>query len=165
MRMELCGITALAVASVLVGCGDDDGDVPDPTAAACDEIDEAGDRIEAATARDDDAPRIELGGEPFTVALSDVEPTYVRIDIAEESAAVLLLGAEDAVSALYHGDEEEELVPAGPVEHCADDIPEHFDVDFHEAGTYFLELAPSAASTLWLVLADATGHGHEEHAD
>jgi hypothetical protein len=165
MRIELRWMAALTIAMALAGCGDDtqESAVADPAELACDEVDEAGDSIEASSQRDDSAPEIELGGEPYTVTLSDTEPTYVRVEITEDTAALLLLGTEDAVAALYHEDEEEDLESAGPAEHCADDIPEHFDIDFHEAGTYYVELAPSASSTVWLLLSDAAGHGPEEH--
>lgn len=165
MKIERPWIAVLALAGALMGCGSEDDEEegrPDPAELACEEIDEVGETIEAPTTRDDRAPEIELSGEPQTVTLSETEPTYVRIEIAEDTAAILLLGTEDAVAGLYHGDEEEELVSAGPVEHCAEDIPEHFDVDFHEAGTYYLELAPSAASTLWLLLSEAAGHADED---
>jgi hypothetical protein len=163
MKKELGWVAVLSVVAALVGCGDDEEEatVPDPAELACDEVDEAGEHIEASTERDDSAPEIELGGEPYTVALSDTEPTYVRIEISEDTPALLLLGTEDAVAALYHEDDEEELVSAGPAEQCADEIPEHFDIDFHEAGTYYVELAPSASSTVWLLLARADGHAED----
>lgn len=155
---------ALAVALALgAGCGSDhahDEGSPDPAELACEETAEEGTSLEAGSARDDSAPEIELGGEPYTVTVSDTAPTYVRVEIADHAVALLLVDAEDAVTALYHGDEEEELVSGGPVEACADDIPEHFDIDFHEAGTYYIELSPSAAGTVWLLLSDAAGHGH-----
>jgi hypothetical protein len=165
MKNELRWLAVLFVVAALVGCSDDEEEatVPDPAELACDEVDEVGEGIDASTARDVNTPEIELGGEPYTVALSDTEPTYVRVEISEDTPALLLLGTEDTVAALYHEDDEEELVSAGPVEQCADEIPEHFDVDFHEAGTYYIELAPSASSTLWLLLSGAEGHGDEGH--
>lgn len=164
MRSAPRWVLALAFAvAIAAGCGSgDEHGAGDPAELACDETTEAGTSIEAATTRDDAAPELELGGEPYTVALSETEPTYVRVEIAEDAAALLLLDTEDVVTALYHGDEEEELVAAGPVERCEEDIPEHFDVDFHESGTYYLELAPSAADTVWLLLLDAAGHGHDD---
>jgi hypothetical protein len=164
-----------ALALMLGACGDDDhdghdhdgaagaGSEEDPAALACEERDEAGDAITAATARDDSAPEIAIDGEPRTVTLPDGEAGYVRVEIEEDTLALLLLQAENVVTGLYHGDEEEELVSAAAVDACAQDIPEHFDVDFHEAGTYYLRLGPSALPEVWLLLADAEGHADHEH--
>jgi hypothetical protein len=165
MKNALRWAVVVAAVAALTGCGDDpeEAAAPDPAELACDEVDEAGESIEGSTERDESAPEIELGGEPYTVALSGSEPTYVRVEVSEDTPALLLLGTEDAVAALYHEDDEEELLSAGPAEHCADEIPEHFDVDFHESGTYYLELAPSASSTVWLLLSGAAGHADEGH--
>jgi hypothetical protein len=152
--------------SIFTACNgsDDEASLPDPAELACEETDEAGSEVTAATERDETAPEVEIGGEPYTVALSADEPTYLRVEVTEDTAAILLLGTEDAVTALYHEQEEEELSSAGPDEFCADEIPEHFDVDLHEPGTYFIELAPSAQPEVWLLLLNAEGHGHDhEH--
>jgi hypothetical protein len=165
MNIKSRWILGMALSLALgAGCGSDDEHEhheDDPAVLACDETSEEGTSATASTTRDDSAPELELDGEPYAITVSDSEPTFVRIEIAEDTAALLLVDTEDAVSALYHEDEEEELVSAGPVDACADDLVEHFDVDFHEAGTYYLELSPSAAGTLWLLLRDAAGHGHE----
>lgn len=152
---------ALAFALSAVGCGGDDTQaLPDPAELACAEVDEAGSPITASLERDETAPEIEVGAEPYAVTLSPDASTYVRIVVDADTPAILLLGAADVVTALYHEQEEEELTSAGADEFCADEIPEHFDVDLHQAGTWFVELAPSAVDEVWLLLSAAEGHAH-----
>jgi hypothetical protein len=181
-RSVLCWLAASILTFAVAACGDDHdhhdsddhdhdhdgaagaGGGDDPAVLACAERDEAGESLTASSAPDESAPALEIDGEPRTVALPDGEAGYVRVEIGEDTFALLLLEAENVVTGLYHGDEEEELISAGPVDPCADDIPEHFDVDFHEAGTYYVRLGPSALPEVWLVLADGAGHGDDDHS-
>lgn len=160
MRIACCLLTAAVASSA---CGGDDAHEPaDPAQLACDETDEAGTEIAASTARDETAPEIEIGAEPYAVALSASDRTYVRIEADEDTEAILLLGAEHVVTALYHEDAEEEIASAGANASCPDEIPEHYDLELHEPGTYFIELAPSAVDSVWLLLSGAAGHGHSD---
>ena len=144
--------------STLFGCASEEA-VEDPEAHACEHVTEAGTAVTAA-ADTASAPGISVGEEPYTVALVDGAAGYVSIEISEDTPALLFLGTAGVASNLWHGDEEEGLPEGAPSEACADDIPEHFDLDFHEAGTYYLELGPAAVTDVWLLLTSAEGHAH-----
>lgn len=154
---------ALLALATLLACGDDDlasEAKEDPAEHACEQTDEAGDRVSAGADRDDSAPRIELGDEPVTVELAGDEPRYLRVEVDEDTPVLLFASAENVVTGLFHGDEEEEIDAAGPNELCEQDIPEHFDLDLHEPGTYYLQLGPSALDKVWILLVGAEGHAH-----
>jgi len=158
-RCAQCVLTALL--GCCAACGDDgNAEPPDPAEAACVEVDEAGHPITASSTRDDAAPEIEIGAEPYAVRVSPDDPTFVRVEVAEDTAALLLVDTTDAVAALYHGPDEEPLESAGADEFCPEEIPEHFDLDLHQPGTYFIELGPSAVPEVWLLLSGAEGHAH-----
>jgi hypothetical protein len=151
--------------ALLVACGDDDGDAhshgdQDPAEHACEHAMESGTELEGSAERDDSAPRIELGDEPYTITLAQDAARYVRLEIEEDTAVILFANEEDVVTGLYHEDEEESLVSAGANDHCEDEIPEHFDLDLQEAGTYYLALGPSTLSEAWIMVTEAEGHAH-----
>jgi hypothetical protein len=158
----------LLASLLLASCGSDDAtpddhdqtEEEDPAEHACVLGSDEGESITAGEQRGASAPEIELGHAPFTVALSEDAPSYLRIEASEDTPAVLFVSAADVVTGLYHEDDEEALDSAGPNPFCDDDIPEHFDLDLHEAGTYYLELAPSALSEVWIMLVEAEGHAH-----
>jgi len=157
----LCLICALAP---VLACGDNDpkpdAEHEDPAEHACEHTGESGDAVSAGAERDASAPEIELGDDPYTVALRDGEPGYVRIEVDEDTPVLLFASAANVVTSLYHEDEEEEIDGAGANEFCDDDIPEHFDLDLHEPGTYYLQLGPSALDEVWILVTEAEGHSH-----
>jgi hypothetical protein len=158
-------ILSLFALMPLLACADDDptpdAEHEDPAEHACERTAEAGRKLMAGTARDDSAPRIELGDEPVTVELaSSDEPSYVRVEVDEDTPALLFTSAENVLTGLFHEDDEEEIDAAGANEFCEDDIPEHFDLDLHEPGTYYLQLGPSALDEVWILLTAAEGHAH-----
>jgi hypothetical protein len=133
----------------------------DPEVHACEHVSEGGTAITAG-ADTASAPGIAVGDEPYTVTLVDSAPGYLSIEISEDTPALLFMGTADVAATLWHGEEEEGLPDPAPNDLCPDDIPEHFDLDFHEAGTFYLELGPAAVSDVWLYLSSAEGHAHEE---
>lgn len=155
--------TTFLLFAMLTACGDDESEPnagEDPAEHACEHVTEEATELTAGEARDETAPRVELGEEPYSIALDDSEPRYVRFEIDEHAEAILFASAEDVVTGLYHEDDEESLESAGANEHCEDEIPEHFDLDLHEAGTYYLRLGPSALADVWVMLTEAGGHAH-----
>ena len=136
-------------------------EVEDPSAHACEHVAEAGTAVTAG-ADPASAGAIAIGEEPFTVTLVDGAAGYVSIAITEDTPALLFMGTADVAASLWHGETEEGLPEPSPNDLCEDDIPEHYDLDFHEAGTYYLELGPAAVTEVWLNLASAEGHGHDE---
>lgn len=148
----------------LLACGDDgpetEAEHEDPAEHACEHAGEEGERLRASSERDDSAPEIALGDEPFTIELTGDEPGYVRVEVDEDTPVLLFASAENVVTGLFHEDQEEAIDAAGPNEFCEDDIPEHFDLDLHEPGTYYLQLGPSVLDEAWILLTEAEGHGH-----
>ena len=148
------------------GCGDDsepdehEEHEHDPAEHACEHASEEGTEVAGGAERDESAPRLELGEEPYTIALDETEPRWVRLEVEDHTTAILLTNAEDVVTGLYHEDEEESLDSAGANTYCEEEIPEHFDLDLHEAGTYYLRLGPSALADAWIVIMEAEGHAH-----
>lgn len=102
-----------------------------------------------------------MDGEPYTAELRDSVPGYLSIQIEKATEAVLFAGTADVVLALFHGTEAIPLPEPAPVEACDADIPEHFDLDF-EIGTWYLQVGPAAVDEVWLSLAEAEGHAHDE---
>lgn len=146
----------------LAACGGDDHDDADPAMLACDEVGETPANVTAASARDASAPQISFTGEPVQVALPAGASGFVRVVTDEpEELGILLFDQTDALAAIWHDDVSMAPVSAGEDPFCPDEIPEHFDVDFEEAGTYYLELGPASTDSVWMILSGAAGHGHE----
>jgi hypothetical protein len=168
-------LRATLLATALAACGDDsaprdaatvdsgatDGSTPDPAAAACEEIDEPGSAITAGAAADDTAPIVEIGAEPYRVTLPASGSGFARVVTTEpETTAIAFFRASGVLTRILESDGATEvpLASAGANEACEADIPEHFDLDFEEPGTYYLEL--TSASAPWFFLSSAEGHAH-----
>jgi len=136
-------------------------EVEDPEAHACEHVAEAGTAVTAG-ADPASAGAISVGEEPYTVTLVDGAAGYVSIAIDGDTPALLFMGVADVAATLWHETEEEGLPAPAPNDLCPTDIPEHYDLDFHEAGTYYLELGPAAVSDVWVMLTSAEGHAHSE---
>jgi hypothetical protein len=148
-------------ALTLAACGgDDDPPAEDPEMHACEEASTAGSAITASAVRDDTAPVVEIAETPFMAELPDGAAGYVRLDIAGDTAALLFTQETGVLAGLFHEDAEETLGEGEPNELCPEDLPEHFDVDFHEAGTWYLELGPTGTNQAWFLLTTAEGHEH-----
>ena len=157
-------MTLFPLALALIACGPETDDTAaavteDPGEHACEHIGDQVDAITAATAAVDIADAIiEPGDEPWVVALSGDVTTYVQIEVDAEEELLLFVGLADVVEDLLFQWQSEGLEDAGAEEHCADAIPAHYHLDLHEPGAYQLELAPSAAAELRLVLFESEGH-------
>lgn len=153
-------------------CGDDDSvardaatstdaAAPDPAELACAEIVEAGTPIAAGGSADATAPLVEIGAEPYLVALPARGSGFVRVvTTAPETPAIAFFRATGVLTRVLGADGSTELplASAGPDPFCDVDLPEHFDLDFETAGTYYLEL--TSASDAWFFLSSAEGHAH-----
>lgn len=159
-------MTALLLSLLAVACGDpkdDTATAEDPATHACEQAGNAGTAITAGATREEDASAVlEVGEDPFTVTLVDGATGWVRLDVPEPASLLLFAGTADVVMDLTHEDTAEGLPTPAPVEGCPDEVPEHFDLDLHEAGTWHLALGPAVVDTVWLLLLDAAGHAHGE---
>lgn len=136
--------------------------VEDPAEHACEHAGTQSGTLTAGAAMDTTAPVLPLDGEPYEVTLVAGAPGYLAVEIPGDTAALLFAGTADVVTGWYNGTEDAGLPEGAPNELCADDIPEHFDLDFHTAGTWYIEVGPAAVADVWLMLASAEGHAHEE---
>lgn len=143
-------------------CGDDTSTTPhpeeeDPSHHACEHVSESG-RAVIASSTIEDAPNLQISDEPNTVELTPGEVGYVGL--AASGDALLFLSASDVVTGLFAGGEALDVPEPAPSEACADDIPEHFDLELEGAGPYVLRLGPVGVSSVWLMYTAAAGHGH-----
>lgn len=133
----------------------------DPLAHACEVITDAGTAITAG-ADIASAPGIQIGDVPYTVTLVDGAAGYVSVNVSEDTPAILFMGTADVAQALYQDGTDAGLPEGAPDDLCAEDVPEHFDLDLHTAGTWTIELGPAAITEVWLLLHEAGDHVHEE---
>ncbi len=131
----------------------------DPGEHACEEVG-AGEAVTAGEVADDTAPEIHMG-EGHLITLVDGAPSYVRVVADEQADALLFVDTADVVTGLWHDGAEEDLPAASPNAFCETDIPEHFDLHVDE-GTLHIELGDVAVDQVWLMVASADGHGHED---
>ena len=147
---------ALTLAA-LTACGKETAE--DPAQHACEHVTEADATLPAA-ADGESAPA--LGEDVATVVtLTDGAAGYVSITVEADEALLLFADTADVVTGLWDPSDADILPEGGPNELCAEDLPEHFDLDL-TAGTYLLELGPAAVSEVWLMLTPAEGHGHDQ---
>lgn len=135
----------------------------DPAEHACEQVGSSVGTITAVATRDaiTEAEEIEADGQPWLVELASSEAGFVGIHVDEDAEAILWTDTANVVAALYVDGVEYELPTPGPSEVCPDAIPEHYPLDL-EAGSWSLELGPSAVSEVWVLLTGSAGHGHEE---
>jgi hypothetical protein len=155
------------------GCGDDGSGVtdagptmdagPDPAELACMETAEPGTPIAATETRDmATTPLVAIGAEPYLVTLPASGTGYLRLETDEpEEIAILFFAGSGALTGIYDASGTAlSITSAGAVSFCPSELPEHFDVDFETAGTYFLEL--TSAADVWLLVSGGEGHAHME---
>lgn len=142
--------------TALTACGKETTE--DPAEHACENVGAADATLTAAA---DAATAPALGEDvPTAVTLTEGAAGYVSITVEADEALLLWADTADVVTGLWDASDADILPEGGPNELCAEDIPEHFDLDL-TAGTYVLELGPAAVSEVWLMLTPAEGHGHD----
>jgi hypothetical protein len=150
-------LSSLLLSSMLVACtGGEEEESPE--AHACEVVGDAGAAVIAAEDRAA-APAIEVGEAPYTVTLVSGAAAYVAVEVTEETEALLFAGEADIVTSLFLDDVEQTLPAPAPNELCAEDIPEHFDLDL-TPGTWNIGVGPAGATEVWLLLHSAEGHAH-----
>jgi hypothetical protein len=146
-------------ALAMPACGSDDhgnGHDEDPAQHACEQVNELGTAVTAGDTRAN-APLIAPSEQPYTVTLVAGESSFLQISGGTD--AVLFSKATGAVIGLFHEQSVDNLLPSPlPNQSCPTEIPEHFDLALDQGGSYYLELAPAAISSIWLALTDAGGH-------
>jgi hypothetical protein len=158
--MSKLSFLAIALATTALACGSDESSSPaeDPAEHACEHIAEAGTAVAAGADRAG-APALTIAEEPYTVTLLSGAPGFVKIEGPLEG--LLFAGTADVVTALFHGDStDDELPAASPTAFCSAEIPEHYDLDLHESGPFYVQLGPAQVPDVWLMLIDAGAHAH-----
>jgi hypothetical protein len=151
---KLLWICALTIPA----CGDDHDHEheEDPAQHACEQVNEPGSSITAGDTRAN-APLIAPAEQPYTVELVTGQSSFLQI--AGGTDALLFSKATGAVVGLFHEQSADNSLPSPlPNQRCPTEIPEHFDLALDQSGSYYLELAPAAISSIWLALTDAAGH-------
>lgn len=134
----------------------------DPLEHACELVAQGPGTAVTAGATPEEAPNLSVGEETYTVSLVTGAVSYVGVTVAEDTAAILFVNTADVAANLWNGTEEVGLPEAAPNDFCPEDLPEHFDMDLHTAGTWYIELGPAAVADLWLMVAPAGDHVDEE---
>lgn len=147
--------------SLILACTASKEETEDPAEHACEHVGTSEETLTAGAAPGE-GDVLAIDGEPRMVTLVDGAAGYVSVVVEGDTAALLFAGTADIVNGLYNEGTEETLPEGAPNEFCATDIPEHFDLDFHTAGTWSIEVGPAAVSEVWLLLISAEGHAHEE---
>lgn len=167
--LALAGLVALAASACddgTAGPGEDGGVEVDPAEVACESV--AGVTVPIVAAEDhpgsspgldpESVPEVLHGADPYRVTMPASGTGYLRLVTTEaDEELVLFLGSTSVLTEVY--DETGAalgVVSAGANPFCESDIPDHFDLDFRDPGTYFLEL--TSAADVWLLLSEGEGH-------
>ncbi len=134
----------------------------DPLEHACEHYAEGPGAAVTAGATPEEAPGLTIGEEAYTVSLVAGAAGYVGVNVTGDTAAILFVNTADVAANLWNGAEEVGLPETAPNDFCPEDIPEHYDLDLHTAGSWYIELGPAAVADLWLMVAPAGDHVHEE---
>lgn len=96
--------------------------------------------------------------------LSDADATYVAFTPEEDGELVLFADTAGVVMGLFEDGAEQTLPEGSPNDECAADIPEHWHLeDLTRGSIYTLQLGPTAAAELHLVIAHHEGeHEHDD---
>ena len=151
---------AFLVAGLLAGCN-----VMEPEGLgehACAHVSVPGTAVDAAPTMDEaSASVIGISDQPWTVALVAGGPGFVRIDVVEDSVAVLFAGDAGVVRGLTFCGFDFPLPDLAPNGFCSEDIPEHVHLTL-PSGVWHLELESDSVDSVWLMLAPAAvAHDHE----
>ncbi len=109
---------------------------------------------------DGDAPPLEFSEDPYSVQIVEGEARFVRIEFEDHGDWLLFSDPADVITAMLVDGDEVDLPDGAPAESCPEDVPEHYELHA-EPGTVHLQLGPSAVDSVWLMVTDGDGHGHE----
>jgi hypothetical protein len=156
--MNRLGVGAVALA--LVGCNVVEAE--ELGEHACEHVDEAGTSLDAAPSIDEAGDAlVEISGEPYSVGLDAGTPGFVRIEVLEDTPAVLFVGAAGVIQELLLWDVPVPLPEPAADGFCGDVIPEHFHLSLYP-GFWHLRLESPDAGSVWLMLAPAGAHVHTD---
>ena len=145
----------------LAGCGGDDEHArgeEDPAQHACEHVNESGMPIVAGTDRAT-GPTIAVSEEPYTLTV--VAGAEAWLSIQGGIDALLFTKETGVVTGLFHEQATDSALGAPePNERCPAELPEHFDLELEEAGTWHLKIGPVATDSVWLALTQSSGHAH-----
>lgn len=99
------------------------------------------------------ATTLTLGREPYRINMLPDVPGFVGLELAQETPVVVLVDFAGTLSAVWRGDDREEVSGGEPNPYCEDDIPEHHELTL-AAGTNHLELGPVFQGNVWLMIAE-----------
>lgn len=151
-------MTTLLLPLFFLACGDKEEEHEDPALHACEEL--GGGESITASADPESAPALHHG-EGHTVALTSGEVGYVAIEADEAGEMLLFADTSDVVTGLWFNGAELTLPEGSPNSDCPTEIPDHYDLDFEEVGTYVIQLGPAVVDSVWLMVSEG-GHAHEE---
>lgn len=107
------------------------------------------------------APALATGENVYQITLDTAMKTYVQVVAAEPGDFAMFLSLDNVASGKYFlGAAEKTLAGGEPNENCAAAIPDHYHLELEEAGTYAIELNPSAAKVNVVIHPDED-HAHE----
>ena len=99
------------------------------------------------------AVTLSLGRDPYRINMLPDVPGFVALELGAETPVVVLTDFAGTLSAVWRGDEREELPEGAPDPYCDEDIPEHHELTL-AAGTNHLELGPVYQGNVWLMIAE-----------
>jgi hypothetical protein len=148
----------VVIAALLVACTPEQ---PDEDAHVCDHLTEETMAITAVAAIGDvdAASTLRVEHDPYEVTLVDGASGFLGVDPGDHESVTLWVGTADVVQTGYLDGTEWPIDSAGANEHCAGDIPEHFDLEFG-SGAWGIEVGPAAVDTVWIQVSE--GHEPEE---
>jgi hypothetical protein len=149
-----------ALGLMFAACGSTEEE-PSIDVEACELIEQPASAVSANADRTM-APEITVGEVPYDVTGSATEMTYLRIDVDAPGEAVMFLKQANVSSGKYYFGTEVNNLPASEAnENCPADIPDHYHVEFSDAGTYAIELNPIASKVTILIHPEEEGeHDH-----
>lgn len=155
MKAKYSAILAAMLSSL--SCGDEDPEEVSIDEEACELIAGSPTAITAALDQNS-APALATGEHVYQLTLDTAMKTYFKVEAAEPGDFAMFLSLDNVASGKYYLGAAEKSLAAGEAnENCAAAIPDHYHLELEEAGTYVIELNPSAAKVNVVI------HPDEEH--
>lgn len=95
---------------------------------------------------------IVVGREPYRINMLPDVPGFVAVESPAGGDVVVLADFPDTLTALWRGDDREEVAAGEPNPYCEEDIPALYEISL-AAGTNHLELGPVFQGNVWLMIA------------